>query len=404
MKSLFRGSGIRHPPFGRRKLAPRVCIVDAEKHIRTFLAEALEELGFIATEGANADELDILLAFAPDLIVLRLSADAIEICKILDVLVQNEFDGRILPMGPGDSPLGAAVQQLGGELGLKMLPTLSTPFNAGTLRRCVSTLLPHEAAPSPAVDVAEALKLGWLELWYQQKFDAHTLVPCGAEALIRMRHPAWGLVPPAYFIPDSTDPGFRGFSEFVVGRALDDWRYFVEQQGPVEISINLPVHVLRDRQAVDALCARMPSHPAFSRLLVEINSDEVIGNLDLMIDVSRQLRFHNIAISIDDLGAEWPSLLALNTSPFVELKVDRQFIAGCADDRLKRIVCGGIIDFARGYGLRTVAKGVETRADFRAVHEMGFDLIQGFLLGKPMSARKFARAALTRAVELPPDQ
>jgi EAL domain-containing protein (putative c-di-GMP-specific phosphodiesterase class I) len=345
--------------------------------------------------------LDILLASAPDLIVLRLSAEGIETCKILGVLAQNEFDGRILPIGPRDSPLVAAVHQLGEELGFAMLPTLATPFSAETLSKCVSTLLPREAAPSPAVDVAEALKLGWLELWYQQKVDARTLVPRGAEALIRMRHPTWGLVPPASFVPDVKDPSFREFSEFVVGRALDDWRYFVERQGPVEISINLPVHVLGDRQAIHALCRRVPAHPAFSQLVIEIKSGEAIGNLDLMIDVSKQLRFHNIAISIDDVGAEWPSLLVLNTSPFAELKVDRQFVAGCADDRLRRIVCRGIVDFARSQGLRTVAKGVETRADFRAVHEMGFDLMQGFLLGKPMSARKFASAALRRAVELP---
>ena len=112
-----------------------------------------------------------------------------------------------------------AVRQIGDEYGIAMLPSLPTPFSAGTLRASLAALLPVEPAPSPAVDVAEALKAGWLELWYQQKINVQTLVPSGAEALVRMRHPAWGVVPPAYFIRDDKDPHFRALSEFVIGRA-----------------------------------------------------------------------------------------------------------------------------------------------------------------------------------------
>ena len=125
-----------------------------------------------------------------------------------------------------------AVRQIGEEYGIAMLPSLPTPFSAGTLRASLATLLPAEPAPSPAVDVAEALKAGWLELWYQQKINVRTLVPSGAEALVRMRHPAWGVVPPAYFIRDDKDPHFRALSEFVIGRAIEDWRYLLEQPGP----------------------------------------------------------------------------------------------------------------------------------------------------------------------------
>src|SRR5262249_49426176 len=97
-------------------------------------------------------------------------------------------------------------------------------------------------------------------------------------------------------------------------------------------------------------------------------------------------------ISIDDLGEEWPSLTELEDFPLVELKVDRKFITGCADAPLKRKVCRRIIDLADRYGIRTVAQGVETRDDFHAVREMGFDLVQGFMFGRPMAAKKFAAA------------
>ena len=285
-----------------------------------------------------------------------------------------------------------AVRQIGEEYGLAMLPPLQTPFSAGSLRASLAALLPAEPAPSPAVDVAEALKAGWLELWYQQKINVRTLAPSGAEALVRMRHPAWGVVPPAYFIHDDKDPHFRSLSEFVVGRAIEDWQYLLEQQGPVDLSINMPVSFLADREGVRNLCRALPEHPAFVGLLLEIDSTEVIENLDLVVDAAKQIRLHNVAIVVDNVGEEWPPLMGLRNFPFVELKVDHRFVTGSADDRLKQAVCRQIIELAKDHGARATAQGVETRADFLAVHELGFDLMQGYLFGKPMGVRKFARS------------
>src|SRR2546423_1489134 len=182
------------------------------------------------------------------------------------------------------------------------------------------------------------------------EIDALTLARFGAEALVRMRHPTWGVVPPGYFIPEDDDPDFLRLSEFVIDRAMADWRYLLKQQSPIDISINLPVSFLSNRQAVRDLCQRMPTHPAFGGLLIEINSIDVIRNLDLLIDVTTKVRLHNIAVSINDVGADWPALMELDSFPFVELKVDRQFVTGCATDRLKRTVCRRIIELANGYG------------------------------------------------------
>jgi len=285
-----------------------------------------------------------------------------------------------------------AVKQIGDEYGIAMLPSLPTPFGAASLRASVAELLPAEPAPSPAVDVAEALKAGWLELWYQQKIDTRSLAPDGAEALVRMRHPAWGVVPPACFIPDDKDPHFRKLSEFVVGRAIEDWRYLLESQGPVDLSINLPAAFFSDDAAVRDLSRAVPAHPAFGGLLIEIDSREAVEHADLVVDAARALRLHNIALTVDNVGAEWPSLLEFRSFPFAELKVDRQYVSGCADDRLKQTVCRRIVELARDNGARAVAQGIETRADFLAAHEMGFDLVQGHLFGKPVAVRKFARS------------
>jgi EAL domain-containing protein (putative c-di-GMP-specific phosphodiesterase class I)/CheY-like chemotaxis protein len=372
---------------------PRACIADTKKHLRTFLADALEELGFVTSECAFARELAAVLdAQQPDLVVLGVSVNGTEIGEILEVLVRKNYNGKVLIIGQPNSIMVKAVRQIAEEYNIAMLPSLPTPFSAGTLRASVASLLPAEPAPSPAVDVAEALKAGWLELWYQQKINTRTLVPSGAEALVRMRHPAWGVVPPAYFIRDDKDPHYRALSEFVIGRAIEDWRYLLEQQGPVDLSINLPVSFLRDPETVRDLCLGMPNHPAFGGLIIEINSAEVIDNLDLVIDVARQVRLHNIAIAIDNVGVEWPSLMGLRNFPFVELKVDHQYVTGCADDRLKQTVCRRIVELAQDHGARAIAQGVETRADFIAAHGVGFDLVQGYLFSKPLGVKKFARS------------
>jgi DNA-binding response OmpR family regulator len=271
---------------------PRACVTDSEKHLRTFLSDALEDLGFITSECGKASELaGVLDAQEPDLFVFGVSFDGTEVGNILEILVRKDFNGKVLVIGQPDSIVVKAVRQIGEEYGIAMLPSLQTPFSAGTLRASVATLLPAEPAPSPAVDVAEALKAGWLELWYQQKINVRTLVPSGAEALVRMRHPAWGVVPPAYFIRDDKDPHFRSLSEFVIGRAIEDWRYLVEQQGPIDLSINMPVSFLGDRGAVRDLCRALPTIRHSTALLIEIDSIEVIDNLDLVIDVAGRCAF-----------------------------------------------------------------------------------------------------------------
>ena len=393
MNHINRDEHARAGSFGHRKVTPRVCVADNKKHLRTFLSEALEDLGFVTSECAHASDLAIALdTQQPDLVVLGVSVNGVEVGEILEVLVRKSFTGQVLVIGQPDTIMVKAVRQIGDEYGIAMLPSLPTPFSAGTLRASLAALLPSEPAPSPAVDVAEALKAGWLELWYQQKINVRTLAPSGAEALVRMRHPAWGVVPPAYFVSDDKDPHYRALSEFVIGRAIEDWYYLLEQQGPVDLSINLPVSFLRDRDAVRHMCLEMPEHPAFAGLILEINSAEVIANLDLVIDVARQVRLHNIAIAIDNVGAEWPSLMGLPSFPFVELKVDHQFVTGCADNRLKQTVCRRIVELAQDNGARAIAQGVETRADFLAAHGMGFDLVQGYLFSKPLGVIKFARS------------
>lgn len=388
--------------FGRRKVRPRICIADATQHIRTFLSDTLDDLGFITCECEQLTNLETVIeAQIPDLIILGMATDVIEAVTVLEKLATKPFEGKILLLAPRASPAVTTVEDHAAELGLALLPTLYTPFGEASLRDSVASLLPTEAPPEPPIHLEEAIREDWLELWYQPEINAESLTIERAEALIRVRHPRWGVVPPAYFIPNDGDPHFRALSDYVIGRALDDWHYFAAQQTKVQIAINLPIAFLQDAEALTDLCRKIPDDPTFDGLIIEINGTEIVRNLDLARNIARQLRFHKIAIAIDDIGPEWHLLSGLSDFPFVEIKVDRKFVTGCAEDRLKQSVCRRILALADGYGASTVAEGVETKDDFLAVRDMGFDKVQGFYFARPTVAKKFARSLLESSVGAP---
>jgi hypothetical protein len=261
------------PTFGRRKMASRVCVVDGKPHVRKFLCETLEDIGFIACECAHVGALGAVLdePLGVDLVVVG-SANGVEAAAVVEALAAQAFGGKVLLLGPRNSSSVAAVRQLGTQRGLEMLPPLVTPFDSTSLQESVAALARRESQQEPMIDAAEALNAGWLELWYQPKFNARTLQLCGAEALIRVRHPTWGLVPPAYFMPDRNDPCLSALSNFVVNRAIEDWHYFTSQHRAVQIAVNLPFDFFRDPDSIMNLCRRMPTHPAFDGLTVEIGA------------------------------------------------------------------------------------------------------------------------------------
>jgi len=381
----------------RHSAMPWICVADPRQQMRTFLAETLQDLGCVTRECADVAQLGAELDLRPpDLVVIGLAAGGIEACEMVESLAAKEFDGKVLVLGPRVSPMVAAIRELGAKLGLAMLPLLPTPFRQADLRnRVAAVLAPNDVPPTHSVSAAVSSPVDSLELWYQPKIDAGTLALSGAEALAPIRHPTLGVMPPGYVMPDG-DPSAAEVSEVVIDQAINDWRYFTARHGHIEIAINLPISFFRDPELIERLYRRIPDHPAFEGLIVQVNAGDVVRNLGLVKKVARLLRYRTIAVSIGDLGAEWPSLGGLDDFPFVELRVARQFFAGCDGDRRKQRACRRIIDLADAMGARTVADGVESRADFLAARELGFNLVQGTLFAKPMTAKNFARSVLGR--------
>ena len=294
---------------GRRTIMPRAYVCDAEQDMRTFLAENLQELGFIVGECAEPGELAAALdRRRPALVMIGSSIGGIEACEMVELLAGRKFDGKVLVLGPRVSPMVAAVRELGESLSLRMLPLLPTPFGAADVRDCVAPLI--EAPPTSPEGTARALDADWLELCYQPKVDTRTLAVAGVEARARVRHSSRGLV-----ASDDREFHLDALADVVIARAVDDWRRFAAAHGHVEIAINLPAAFFRDLAALDDLCRRMPDHPAFEGLMIEIDAAEVVRDLELVKDVARRLRHHNIAIAIDGVGTDWHALARIAGLP-----------------------------------------------------------------------------------------
>ena len=149
-------------------------------------------------------------------------------------------------------------------------------------------LLPDESS-GPLVDMAETVRCGWVELWYQPKIDARAVIMRGVEAFLRIRHPVWGIVPPAYLVPSDGDPRFAPLSESVISRAVEDWYYFFAQRGPIETAINLPMAFLQEPGSISRLCRQLPDNAAFDGLIVEINGAEPVKNLNIAKEIRHRL-------------------------------------------------------------------------------------------------------------------
>src|SRR5262249_15853686 len=205
----------------RHSAMPYVCVADPRQQMRMFLAETLQDLGCVSRKCADVSELGALLVLRlPDLVVIGLAAGGIEACEMVELLAAKEFDGKVLVLGPRVSPMVAAIRELGAKLGLAMLPLLPTPFSQTDLRNCIAAVLaPNDWAPTHSRSEGEPSPVSSLELSYQPKIDTGTLALSGAEALMPIRHPTLGVMPPGYVMPDGAPPAGE-MSAVVIDQAI----------------------------------------------------------------------------------------------------------------------------------------------------------------------------------------
>jgi diguanylate cyclase (GGDEF)-like protein/PAS domain S-box-containing protein len=232
-------------------------------------------------------------------------------------------------------------------------------------------------------DLRQALDRGEFRLVYQPLISLARNELCGVEALLRWHHPQRGLVMPADFISAAEQCGeIRRIGKWVleeVCRTVGSWNAALER--PVKANVNVSVVQLEPGfvAEVSAILAKTGFPP--SHLVIEI-TESVFTDRSDVVDMLGDLRRLGIRISIDDFGTGYSSLSRLRDLPVDELKIDRAFVNQLGGDDQGNLV-STILHIAQELSLATVAEGVEDPEQMERLRELGCDLAQGYLLGRP---------------------
>jgi EAL domain-containing protein (putative c-di-GMP-specific phosphodiesterase class I) len=385
-------------------------VLDDETAVATMICKQLTMLGMEAWQFSEPTKFFTSLRVSrPKLVVLDLAlgkSDAVEVIQKLDAL---KFTGKVLLVSGRDERTLCEIEKIGRSRGLLMLPSLQKPFRTADLKNrwlhepvptSSKTVFPARA--KTLIDLADAIREDWLEVWYQPKINLRSLTVSGAEALIRARHPVHGMIAPIDLLPSPGDPLYLPLSSFVLRSTMEDWPLFARQGYPLKLAINVPASVLSTPGFVDEVRRAIPYDKSFPGLIIEITEDEIIADPKGIGEIMTQLRLYNTTISIDDFGTAHSSLARVKDLPFSEIKLDRSFVTGCASDPLKRGLCQTVADLAHRFEASTCAEGIETIDDLRCLVGLGFDSGQGFLFAKPMPRIDFINSLLSQKYEALP--
>ncbi|HEY0380760.1 MAG TPA: EAL domain-containing protein [Candidatus Elarobacter sp.] len=238
-------------------------------------------------------------------------------------------------------------------------------------------------------DLHGAIERGEFELYYQPMYDVGTRAIHGVEALLRWRHPVQGLVLPDRFIPVAEEFGLiEDIGAWVLDRALAQVRAWADIGIPaIRVSVNVSARQL-DGGLLPALVSQLLAKHgvAASCLEIEITESSIMRDVAAAVRLLRALRELGVLVSIDDFGTGYTSLAFLKRLPVDALKIDRTFVADVASGAFGGAVVRAVTTLARGLGVRTVAEGVEAQAQLDRLRALDCDVVQGFLLCRPLPA------------------
>jgi len=234
---------------------------------------------------------------------------------------------------------------------------------------------------------------GELQMWLQPKWPcvpkAHGASQIeGFEAMVRWRHPQWGWVSPAEFVPFAERAGHVGLiTDAMLSMALAQLAVWRPTHPAWHIAVNVSTADLLDpgfdqRVRRIATQAGAPLH----RLRLEITESRLMQDADRVLEVMCRMREAGVRWSIDDFGTGYSSLAYLQRLPVDELKIDRSFVTEVDLDDTRARLLRTIVDLARSLQLKVTAEGVERPEELSLLADAGCDCVQGYLLGRPMPA------------------
>ncbi|WP_426693246.1 EAL domain-containing protein [Sphingomonas sediminicola] len=227
------------------------------------------------------------------------------------------------------------------------------------------------------------------EVWvaYQPKFDLKQRKIVGAEALARWTHPEKGPIAASEFIAAAEQHDRIGkLTDFVLEQAISAAAIVNRKHPGFGIAVNLSARLLTDRSLVLRLGAMMARHHLSPDLLtLELTETAELAGSGAAFDMLSSLRDLGVTIAIDDYGTGLSTLDYLKKIPASEIKIDQSFVKTILDNRSDLVMVQSTIALAHSLGRKVVAEGVEHQGVLDALVDMGCDVAQGYIIGRPMS-------------------
>lgn len=255
-------------------------------------------------------------------------------------------------------------------------------------------------------DLRRAIVNGEFELYFQPFIDVRSRSVCGAEALIRWRHPERGIISPAHFIPVAEAANVAGdIGNWVIDmacRTVGGWH--LAGMKKLKFAVNLSAQQLQQAELLPLIQRSLARH-GLPAAMLELELTETVAAIDstAISTLFEKLRSLGVSLSIDDFGTGFSSLSYLKNLSFDKLKIDREFVTDVDRRRDCQAICSSIIALGSGLGIDVLAEGVERYEEFEWLRRHGCNLFQGYYFSRPRPGADFLsflsdRAAVERLV------
>lgn len=354
---------------------------DLDRAIRTMAARIAARAEEVELVGVGRDLIEFLLhaecADAVGAALQSLQASLVE--QQADLPAETRLDFAIgAACAPNDETdllrlleaAEVALARAGDEGGLNII-------DLSLADRCVDRL-------TLIADLPRAIAAGEMFLHYQPKINVRQQRVSSAEALIRWQHPERGLIMPGDFIAAAEESGQIGpLTLWTLRQVIVDQRRMAARGHDIPLFLNISGMLLANAGFVDEVCEIITANPA-AKLGFEITETAVIRDPESAIRHLQQFADHGVVLAIDDYGAGLSSLAYLKQLPAKELKIDKMFITQLTSSHRDPLIVRSTIDLAHALEMEVTAEGVETPAALALLSVMGCDLVQGYLISRPV--------------------
>jgi EAL domain-containing protein (putative c-di-GMP-specific phosphodiesterase class I) len=251
-----------------------------------------------------------------------------------------------------------------------------------------------------AMRVVHAMRHCRITLHYQPKIDLRTGEMVAGEALARLETTSGQTLPPAEWIDATSLPWIEWrFCRYVLETGIEQAAAWRQDGLPVVVCLNVSPCNFVDRRlpsTVSDLVRQYGLPP--EAIFLELTESA----LDLSEDATRvanELKQTGVRLAIDDFGVGHSSMSRLARLPIDELKIDRQFIRDIVRSKRYQAIVAATAEMATRLGMLSVAEGIESTDQLELVRDLGCDLAQGYLLGRPVPASEFASRRVSQATK-----